>query len=231
MSPTKYSPPDATCLLCDAHRMALLPPHFEAFLSGESSQLLEAVGTWQTPAHTVPVSLPASPPGLAPVEALMAMRALGLTEAEISHQVVAMRSIEAQRLRHQRQQAVNNGGEGEDFESNNVSRNALLDRENHSVVEILTEDEFRALEACWSGLAVFALRFTVRQQQQQGSQLTRNDTEDDDTFVHCGVNFCTPVCASCDATGRRCSVSVKNRARGWVKKSAEKTRAPASLEY
>ena len=234
MSPTKYSPPDATCLLCDAHRMALLPPHLEAFLAGESSQLLEATGTWPSQASVEPASLPASPPGLAPVEALVAMHSLGLTEAEISQQLAALRSIEAQRLWQQRQVA-NNGVEIADFESNNVSRNTLLDRENHSVVEILTKDEFRALEACWSGLTAFALRFTVRQQrqQQQGTKFQQDETEedDDDTFVHCGANFCTPVCASCDATGRRCSVSVKNRARGWVKKSAEKTRAPASLEY
>ena len=107
LSPTKYAPPDATCLLCDSHRMALLPPHLEAFLSGESSQLLEAAGTWQSSAAAASNSnvttFPALPPGQAPTDALVAMRALGLSEMEISQQLTAMRSIETQRLRQQRQ--------------------------------------------------------------------------------------------------------------------------------
>ena len=234
LSPTKYAPPDATCLLCDSHRMALLPPHLEAFLSGESSQLLEAAGTWQSSAAAASNSnvtaFPALPPGQAPTDALVAMRALGLSEMEISQQLTAMRSIETQRLRQQRQ--ASHGLEGADGDASNVSRNELLDRENHSVVEILTHEELRALEACWPGVTVFALRFAVQQQRGKGQkQCQQDDTEDEDTFVHCGLKFCTPICQSCDATGRQCAVSVKNRARGWVKKSSDKARAPASLEY
>lgn len=239
MTPTKYAPPDAACLLCDAHRMALLPPHLEAFLSGESSHLLEAAGSQVAAAATAGSSdgapVPSLPPGQAPTEAIHTMRALGLTEAEISLQLTAMRSIEAQRQRIQRQASINNNGaEGADGETGGVSRNELLDRENHSVVEILTQDEFRALEACWPGLTLFALRFTVR----HGRKWKRGDAaaavaddDDDDSYVHRGVHFCTPVCQSCDATGRQCSVSIKNRRKRWNKKSSEKARAPASLEY
>jgi len=242
-SPTKYAPPDAACLLCDSHRMALLPPHLEAFLSGESSQLLEAA--------TIPdvASLPPSssrrtisslPPGQAPTEAVQAMRSLGLSEAEISQQLTAMRSIEAQQQqRLQRQASANNnvadGVAAADAESSSttVSRNERLDRENHAVVEILTQDEFSALEACWPGTALFALRFSIERPSGGGKQGVENTGDDDDvdSFVHRGIKFCTPICHSCDATGRQCSVSIKNRARGWVKKGAEKSRSPASLEY
>jgi hypothetical protein len=232
MSSSTYAAPDAACLLCDAHRLALLPPHLEAFLYGESVQLLEGSGLkhqhLSSPAAGAPGGTSWSnaplPPGQGPTqESIQAMRLLGLSESEISRQLSAMRSIEAQQQRLQREAFVNNAAAEE---SSSVSRNEMLDRENHSVVEILTQAEFRALTACWPGTTVFALRFTV----QTGKEIALAAATGD-SLICGGVNFCTPVCRSCDATGRRCSVSIKNRARGWVKKSADNARAPASLEY
>jgi hypothetical protein len=222
-----FSPPDAASLLCDAHNLALLPPHLEAFLYGESSQLLEGSGS-NIPVSTVASVSPAAlPPGQGPtLESIQAMRLLGLSDNEISRQVSAMRSIEGQQQQLQREALAINAAAMEAAAS--VSRNELLDRENHSVVEILSQAEFRALTACWPGTNVFALRFTV-QTSLDGVAAVAAPTGD--ALVCGGVNFCTPVCRSCDSTGRQCSMSIKNRARGWVKKSTEKSRSPASLEY
>lgn len=229
MSSSTYAPPDAACLLCDAHRLALLPPHLEAFLYGESSLLLESSGSQQRNIGSAAAEMPSMaaslPPGQGPTqESIQAMRSLGLSEGEIIQQLTAMRSIEAQQQRRQRQALVNNAAE--ESSSSSVSRKEMLDRENHSVVEILTQTEFRALAACWPTTTVFALRFTV----QTGKEIAVAAATGD-SLVCGGVNFCTQVCRSCDTTGRQCLVSIKNRARGWVKKSTEKGRAPASLEY
>jgi hypothetical protein len=94
------------------------------------------------------------------------------------------------------------------------TKNELLDRENHSVVEILTREEFLALKRWWpasSSSSVFAMSFAV-------------------DAAGC-VSFGVPPCRDCDATGRSHAISIKNRARGWIKRSADKPRAPASLEY
>jgi hypothetical protein len=226
-STEKFAPPDAAGLLCDAHRMALLPPHLESFLYGETSVLLGSSTSTQSSLAVESDDNP-SPAAFLPVgqgptqESILAMRSLGLNEQEIVLQLSAMRNIEARQRQLQRQVPVNNNNNV--AEETTVSRNELLDRENHSVVEILSQDEFKALEACWPGTTVFGLRFNVQsivKSVGNGNELSRQ-------FA---VNFCTPICRSCDPSGRRCFVSIKNRARGWVRRSADKARAPASLEY
>jgi hypothetical protein len=225
MSSTVFAPPDAASLLCDAHRMALLPPHLESFLYGETSVLLGSSNSPSTQSSLSvesednPAPVAFLPVGQGPTqESILAMRSLGLNEQEIALQLSAMRTIEA-RQRHLQRQAPMNVAE-----ESTVSRNELLDRENHSVVEILSQDEFKALEACWPGTTVFGLRFNIQ-------SMTRSVGNGTESSPKLAVNFCTPICRSCDSSGRRCSVSIKNRARGWVRRSAEKARAPASLEY
>lgn len=195
-TPTKHIAPDAACLLCDAHRMALLPPHLESFLYGESSVLLAVAPPLVTTSITAATAQSPSQ------ESIQAMRSLGWNEVEMARQVSAMRRIET--LQQQRQSV----------ESTPESRNEALDRENHTVVEIVTEDEFRALERCWPGTVVFGLRVIVK-----------NGMADYDT----------PICRSCDATGRSTPVTIRRRVSRWDKKSkkgSEKVqRAPASLEY
>lgn len=221
-SPCTFPPPDASGLLCDAHRLALIPPHLEAFLYGKSSQLLEGSKTNYSCSHVASSStLAALPPGQGPTqESIQAMISLGLSEGEISRQLSAMRSIEAQQQRLRRE--VNVAVE----DASAFSRNEMLDRENHAVVEILTEAEVSALAACWPGCSGFSVRFTVRTGEEVAVAAATGDS-----LICGGVNFCTPVCRSCDATGLQCSVTIKSRTRVWVKKSAEKARAPASLEY
>ena len=106
-----------------------------------------------------------------------------------------------------------NDGGTQQFSSE--TNNELLDRENHTVVEILTEEEYRALKLCWQGNTLFGLRFHVS----------------DITDVTSAITFNAQVCRECDATGRGHGFAIKNRARNWLRKSNEKARAPASLEY
>jgi hypothetical protein len=186
--------------------------------------------------------------GESPVdEAVLAMKAAGLSDLEVNIQLSAMRALEENRRREIEQTMIEAEEEYQDdvvapnatrprggsFSNNellspsvsrartgSVSNSELLDRENHSVVEILTSDEYQALENCWPGTTLFAIRFTVSN-EIIGIVNTGSVT----------VHFNTPVCRDCDATGRSCSFVIKNRARGWLKKSSEKARAPASLEY
>lgn len=67
--------------------------------------------------------------------------------------------------------------------------NEQLDRENYRVVEILTDEEFTALEKWWPDISVnYALRFAVA---KDGSG-RRN------------IIWSTPPCRECDASGKNC---------------------------
>jgi len=253
-----YCPPDAAGLLCDAHRLPLIPPHLQAFLTGQASQLLGSSGNLTTSTSSSLSNMESSesniivpPPvaavnnraGLIPGQApdaasIEALRAAGLSPTQVGAQIAAMQSLERQRLlalqQQQQQQrsfhlwndesssSLNAAAPGEHHNHPSTSqsyKNEALDRENHSVVEILTQTEFQALKACWSpatAACLFCLSFRVATSDVSG--LTT-------------VSFCTEPCRECDATGRSCAVSIKTRSRNWVRKSSEKARAPASLEY
>lgn len=198
-SDVTYEAPDSARVLCDLHRMALLPPHLKDYLYGKSSHLLES--STQRQASTAAAAFAQMPDSALPAlpaiaeESIQAMRSLGLNEDEIARQLAAMRSIEAQRRRMQEAIAVDT--------ASSPSRNEMLDRENYIVVEILSRDEFLRLEK--SG--TFGLQFRVASGQ---------------------VHFDTPICRSCDTSGRQ---GVLIRPRGSTKKSNEKARTSASLEY
>jgi hypothetical protein len=239
-----FPPPDAAGLLCDAHNMALLPPHFESFLYDnapivngvpclEQKQLLRSNNNGDNN-----ISSPVPPLGrgqiLSPSSSLvvgqaalddsvLAMRAAGISEHEISVQLSAMQTLEQNRRRRAEEETeeLEDATPLQRGRSGSISNSVLLDRENHAVVEILTQDEFVALERCWPGTTVFAVPFNVEDITSNYSHLR----------PEVSVHFNTPLCRECDATGRQCSVVIKNRARNWLRKSAEKARAPASLEY
>jgi len=246
---TSYPPPDAASLLCDAHRLPLIPPHLEAYLQGYSPQLLFGGSTTESipidefgngDASTAALASPAAAslpsiaegptmvPGQAPdASSLEALQAAGLSEAEVLRQLSAMRMMEQQRASVRAASVAAPANDGADAAAAAAAglswtNNEALDRENHSVVEIVTRDEFRSLERCWPGSSLFCVSFEVRSSRTSEAP--------------CGaakVAFLTPPCRECDPTGRQdsCSLSIKNRARGWVRKSTEKARAPASLEY
>jgi hypothetical protein len=238
-----FPPPDAAVLLCDFHNMALLPPHLESYLfddfdiSIEHKQLLrpitigELIVSPPSPAiSTFAAATISSPPsvhivGQGPTdESIEALRSTGMTDDEVGFQLSAMRVLEESRRRDLA--IVQDVADDEEQpsqrpRSGSLSNNELLDRENHVVVEILDEEEFVALESCWPGTTVFALPFVVTD-ESKGIPLVYRDAM---------VHFHTPVCRECDTTGRNCSFAIKNRARNWIRKSSDKARAPASLEY
>jgi hypothetical protein len=224
-STAAYAPPDASGLLCDAHRLALLPPHLEAYLYGESNHLFDSSsgGAPRLPHASVPEQ-ESLPPGQGPTqESILAMRSLGLNENEIGMQLSALRRIEARNERLHREHLL-------DEANNTVSRNEMLDQENYHVVEILTEAEFRALIGCWAAAtSVYVLRFIV----QAGVVTTVLATTERDPSggPEDASGFCISVCRSCDATGRYQCVKGKQRCNRSGNKKNDKSRAATSLEY
>lgn len=214
-------PPDAATLLCDAHRLALVPPHLEAYLYGETAELLSPSGDIQCWEVSSSSGAEANPPpargagpgavGIIPgqmpdSETVEALRAAGLG-SQIFHQVSMYREIEESQRREAEAAAA-----AAPPSSPHIASRELLDWENYTVVEILTESEYLALESCWSSGNGFGLRFGVSDE---------------------GVSFhTTDTCQRCDATGRQHSLHIRNRSRKALRKTQTKeTRAPASLEY
>jgi hypothetical protein len=160
-----YPSPDATSLLCHAHKIVLVPPHLEAFLYGESDQLLGAALPPPLEVAPAAAAAAAAPVGALDPESLQALQAAGLGPGEVRRQLVAMRNVEQQQQQLQ-----------EPPPSPPLTKNERLDLENHSVVEIITHDEFSALETLWPN--VFGVHFDV-----------------------VPVHWSMPVCRDCDATG------------------------------
>lgn len=156
-------PPDGSEMLCDAHNLPLVPPHLEAFLSGDSSTLygspisnastLGAEGVARIPNDSLHVS------GVSDAEILQALRAAGLSEVEMHSQRVAMAQLEEQRQqafasRFERQISLS--------EHDRAATNEQLDRENRVVGEILTDEEVSALEKWWPHVNImYGIRFAV----------------------------------------------------------------------
>lgn len=208
-----FPAPDAASLLCDEHRLPLLPPHLEAYLYGDSQQLLvvgtsshgdDAESSTATAAEAAMLHRPFVPGQAVDTDTLNALRAAGLSEAEVASQLDAMRNLE-----------VRNNAAATAFavspQPSCHTKNELLDQENHSVVELLTQEEFTALEESWpANAAVFCLRVAVTTQGKS--------------------TFSTPQCRACDATGRQDALlSVRNRSRSRM--SAERALVKANLEY
>ena len=180
------SAPDASILLCDAHRFPLIPPHLEQYICGETSILLSTAAPF-TPATSA--SLPVGMSPTVDVETINVLRAAGLSQSEINQQILAVLQIQGN-VHVESQRAPDRT----DPES--------LDRENKTVVEILTDEEFTALEKWWPPNSNFSLRFAVFPGALGKS----------------AINWSTLCCRDCDATGRAddCHIRAKNRARSWV---------------
>lgn len=180
------SAPDANELFCDAHRFPLLPPHLEQFIHGKTSTLL---GSIASPA--VSPALASIPVGMSPImdtETLNALRAAGLSQSEINQQMMAMLSM--QDIREAAQPRIPSRI---DHES--------LDRENKTVVEILTDDEYTALEKWWPPNSNFVLRFAVLPEDSGKST----------------IRWSTLPCRECDPSSRAVRhVPAGSRVRSWV---------------
>eukprot|EP00529_Nitzschia_sp_RCC80_P012674 CAMPEP_0113497662 /NCGR_PEP_ID=MMETSP0014_2-20120614/30748_1 /TAXON_ID=2857 /ORGANISM="Nitzschia sp." /LENGTH=594 /DNA_ID=CAMNT_0000391613 /DNA_START=665 /DNA_END=2449 /DNA_ORIENTATION=+ /assembly_acc=CAM_ASM_000159 len=238
--------PDSSALLCDAHKLALLPPHLEAFLEGETPQLLSSVR--QQESHSSLESggdvgaatstfggfvAPAVPVGVRPtldINMVNSLMAAGVSETELTSQRMAMMQI----LEEQQQRllaapvapAINpNGGVDDGGRRESITNNDLLDRENHVVVELVTQEEWNALveTGCWpKQVSNFCINVAV-----------------EDPYKFC---FSTLPCRDCDPSGLQfttnasyCSSSkgIKSprfRSKRWEPKSVEQKRIP-NVEY
>jgi hypothetical protein len=191
-------PPHAGDILCACHGAPLLPPHVDLYLAGIASQLLESTTT-SLPSQQDATAGGATGmmiPGQGPDEAaIQALRAAGLSDTEVHIQLAAMRSIELQRQQRvvQPPAPVHNHNTA----ANATPKNELLDRENHVVVEIVTHAEFAALANLYAGNNSYGISFVVS---------------------HGRAVFETSACRKCDATGRQCQVTLRNRAVRNLKK-------------
>jgi hypothetical protein len=198
--------PDAAGLLCYEHGLPLMPPHLESYLEGHSNVLFDTlttgceVGSSLMNAHVAAAA--AVVPNLELDAAIVdALRAAGLGPQEVEMQVAAMRNLE----RVQRPAAPVLSA------AMMQSKNAVLDRENHAVVEILTQEEFHALEKLWPHSSCFTLILTVQKGQH---------------------SLETQPCRECDATGMSNGSKIKDRRKRWDKKTTPKpSRGRAKLEY
>ena len=193
--------PDASDLLCYEHRLPLIPPHLEAYLYGETSHLwatkAEVAASSPEATNTAASRSPAGlPVGMNPVdtETWNALRAAGISQQELD----AQRALSLAVLRPQTTPRPA------------VSNNEVLDMENSVVVEILTDEEFTALEKLWPDIQpTFDLRFSVG-----------------------GDDICwsTLPCRACDPSSRNYDLSVRHCTR--TKKIGSLKKAPvASLDY
>jgi len=229
-------PPESSALLCDAHKLALLPPHLEAFLGGETSQLFASVKEHRQDGVSSPspvinsvaaasVVIPRSPVGVLPIldaETINVLMASGISRTEAAAQVTAMQQLEEEQQRQrQRFDWLSIGGgdhERPESASSSSCNNELLDRENHVVVELVTHEEWLALQeaGCWrKQVSTYSMSVTV---------------DRDGTFA-----FSTLPCRGCDPTGVRFSsscASMRNmfRSKRWEPKNVEHKRIP-NLEY
>ena len=224
------SAPDSTACLCDAHMLPLIPPHLEQFLYGEVAGLLgrnafanEDAALGAAILHSSVSSSPVYYPiGYDPIQqqqqqqqqqgrmddfnlnqSIAILRASGLSDVEIEAQRLAMLELENQQRRRQQQarerlRMANHGNES--LESIHAAMNAELDRRNYIVVEIITDEEFGALEFWWPGIhSSYALKFSIVQIDYDGVELV----------------WTTPPCRECDSTG------LNHKAHAMIRKSCK----------
>jgi hypothetical protein len=217
-------PPDSSGVLCDAHKLPLLPPHLEAFLRGETPQLLTSVKPEHNMASSPAAAFTTSPVGVQPTldaATVNALMAAGVSPTELGAQRLAMMQLE-----EEQQQLQGAAGGGSQQRRDSACNNDLLDRENHVVVELVTKDEWDALQetGCWPKQASdFIVSVTIPLAKDGGGDRAGSF-----------FRFSTHPCRDCDPTGLRFTscASIKNkfRSKRWEPKSVEQKRIP-SLEY
>jgi hypothetical protein len=135
-----------------------------------------------------------------------ALMAAGISQAELATQRMAMLQLEQQQEPRSPAPCL---------ELSSSTQNDMLDRENHVVVELVTEEEWAALQetGCWpKQLNQFLVSITV----PPGGKFS----------------FSTLPCRECDPTGSRFTAcaEIKYRRKRWEPKSVEQRRTP-HVEY
>eukprot|EP00586_Coscinodiscus_wailesii_P016621 CAMPEP_0172501662 /NCGR_PEP_ID=MMETSP1066-20121228/152036_1 /TAXON_ID=671091 /ORGANISM="Coscinodiscus wailesii, Strain CCMP2513" /LENGTH=425 /DNA_ID=CAMNT_0013276579 /DNA_START=329 /DNA_END=1606 /DNA_ORIENTATION=+ len=204
--------PDAASLLCDAHRLPLVPPHLMDFITGSTNTLF---------VHK-PDDITPPPPAASAASAAVAdtnndtsdndslLATMGfLTLDELEAQKAAMNTFFQQRA------MIEPGPASrcitptvQRTDRHNQSNHDLLDQENCVVVEILTDDEFTALETWWPEIhSSFVLTFAICEAAGTGGRRSVD------------VTWSTPPCQLCDAGHPTASYVTRNRNRKWFKKA------------
>merc|ERR1712127_1083407 len=96
-----------------------------------------------------------------------------------------------------------------------------LDKENHIVVEILTEDEFSSLEEYWPEIhSKFVLRFAVTDEVEVRQRHINGYGIVEEEVLATSITWCTEPCLDCYAGGNNGScVAIRNRNRDRFKKT------------
>jgi len=194
--------PEASALLCDAHRLPLIPPHLEQYLYGETPGLFEVI-TYPHPPHTnntmtMTEHTLSTPPLTRTLgrqlnqqnqqpqqqlqELIDTLRAAGLSNAEIQEQRLAMLRMEQQHQLHTPPSiSSSSSSHPNDMDHHSTPEerrariNAQLDKENSVVVEILTDEEMTALQKWWPDIhSSYALKFAVVSEEVDYVQQQQN---------------------------------------------------------
>jgi hypothetical protein len=176
--------------------------------------------------HWLPIG--ASPPAV-DSESMQALQAAGMSHAEIIAQQMALMRIQVQAAppaptrspAAHRTSSISNANaavndDDDDDNNSEFNQNARLDRENHVVVELVTEEEWVALKdtGCWpKQVSSFFFSLTVAE--------------------HGRVSYSTLPCRDCDPTGSRFTqrAEIKYRRKRWEPKSVEQKRISNTLDY
>jgi hypothetical protein len=236
-------PPDAASMLCDAHRVPVVPPHLEAYLQGHTNQLFASTrassntdhaATFATPPSQRCDSSSSSRPGvvgmafsdLDPVT-LRQLQAAGMSPAELLAQRNAMFEFEQHRRRLQEQQQQQRQLSSAAAAANPLSKQEYLDRENYIVVEILSEDEYHALEGLWPGSQGYDHQGDDGDDEEEDNRRTKASSRSSSssgslrgscdclpchvwfdvrtpkatTAERSAISFCTRPCRECEASG------------------------------
>jgi hypothetical protein len=178
----------------------------EAFLGGETPQLYASTKDGRQDSFSSPspviasvaaasVAVPRSPVGVQPVldaETINALVAAGISRTEAATQRMAMLRLEEER-QHQQQRRISSVTDSaatntnrHESASSSACNNELLDRENHVVTELVTHEEWLALQETGSWrkqISAYSMCVTV---------------DKDGSFA-----FSTLPCRECDPTGLR----------------------------
>ena len=214
-------PPGSSEVLCHAHQLALIPPHLEFYIQGQTSHLYSSIKDFESPP---PVAAPASSASGVPVGAqpptvaaadpdtIEALVAAGIPHSEILSQRMAMMNL--QQLQQHQDTVL---GSSSATHRDSATQNDLLNRENHVVVELVSREEFVALQetGCWpKHVSNFCVSVTIDGPWGQS------------------VTYSTDLCQKCDPTGSRYQTNacIKYRRKRWEPKNVENRRMP-NLEY
>lgn len=190
-------------------------PHLEAFLSGETPQLLASVRYDVAPPPSA--STPVSPVGVTPtldLSVINSLMAAGISQSEVASQGAALMQVQQEQLQQQVPVAA---AAPATPRRDSACNNELLDRENHVVVELVSQEEWTALQeiGCWP--------------KQVSHYCVTVDVDVKGSF-----GFSTLPCRDCDPSGLRfmscASVKNKFRSKRWEPKSVEQKRV-VNLEY